>query len=145
MEAKSIIDLQKSPNNHYIMEKVEIKIKTATLFERLGGEAKVRKIVNDTLDKNLKNPAIGAYFQKLDMDNLKRLVFEFFSMGTGGPHKYTGRDMANAHSNHKITEADYNSSNDDLLEALQENGVAEKEQREVIALLDTLKGQVVRG
>jgi truncated hemoglobin YjbI len=127
------------------MENLQTETKIATLFERLGGEAKVRKIVNDTLDKNLKNPAIGAYFQKLDMDNLKRLVFEFFSMGTGGPHQYSGRDMASAHSNHKITEADYNSSNDDLLEALAENGVGEKEQREVIAILDTLKQQVIRG
>lgn len=126
------------------MQQTQDATKTATLYQRLGGEAKIRKIVNDTLDKNLKNPAIGAYFQKLDMDRLKQLVFEFFSMGTGGPHKYTGRDMASAHANHKITEADYNSSNDDLLEALVENGVEEKEQREVIALLDSLKQQVIR-
>lgn len=126
------------------MQQTQDATKTATLYQRLGGEAKIRKIVNDTLDKNLKNPAIGAYFQKLDMDRLKQLVFEFFSMGTGGPHKYTGRDMASAHANHKITEADYNSSNDDLLEALAENGVEEKEQREVIALLDSLKQQVIR-
>jgi truncated hemoglobin YjbI len=127
------------------METVQNTTKPATLYERLGGEAKVRKIVNDTLDKNLHNPAIGSYFQKVDMENLKRLVFEFFSMGTGGPHKYTGRDMTNAHANLKITEADYNSSNDDLLEALEENGVGEEEQREVIAILDTLKGHVIRG
>lgn len=126
------------------MQQTQDATKTATLYQRLGGEAKIRKIVNDTLDKNLKNPAIGAYFQKLDMDRLKQLVFEFFSMGTGGPHKYTGRDMASAHANHKITEADYNSSNDDLLEALVENGVEEKEQMEVIALLDSLKQQVIR-
>lgn len=78
------------------METVQNKTKTATLYERLGGE-------------------------------------------------YTGRDMASAHSNHKITEADYNSSNDDLLEALGENGVGEEEKREVIALLDTMKQQVIRG
>lgn len=127
------------------METIQKITKTATLYERLGGEAKVRKIVNDTLDKNFHNPVIGPYFHKLDMDKLKQLVFEFFSMGTGGPHKYTGRDMASAHANHKITEADYNSSNNDLLEALEENGVGEQEKREVIAILDTLKGQVIRG
>lgn len=126
------------------MQTVQNTTKTATLYERLGGEAKIRKIVNDTLDKNLNNPAIGAYFQKIDMDKLKQLVFEFFSMGTGGPHKYTGRDMASAHANLKITEADYNSSNDDLLEALEENGVGEAEQREVVAILDSLKGHVIR-
>ena len=127
------------------METVEKMTKTATLYERLGGEAKVRKIVNDTLDKNFRNPVIGPYFHKLDMDNLKRLVFEFFSMGTGGPHEYTGRDMASAHSNHKITESDFNSSNDDLLEALKENGVGEEERKEVIAILDSLRSHVIRG
>ena len=125
------------------MENVKNAVKTASLYERLGGEAKVRKIVSDTLDKNLNNPAIGRYFQNIDMNNLKRLVFEFFSMGTGGPHSYSGRDMASSHANLKITEADYNSSNDDLLEALAENGVGKDEQREVIAILDSLKGHVI--
>ena len=63
------------------METIEKMTKTATLYERLGGEVKVRKIVNDTLDKNFRNPVIGPYFHKLDMDNLKRLVFEFFFHG----------------------------------------------------------------
>jgi hemoglobin len=63
------------------------------LYERLGGEIGVRKIVNDVLDKNSNNPLIGYHFRNIDMDKLKQLVFEFFSMGTGGPHKYTGRDM----------------------------------------------------
>lgn len=126
------------------MEQVESTIKTATLYERLGGEMKVRKIVNDTLDKNFNNPAIGQYFQKVDMEKLKVLVFEFFSMGTGGPHQYTGRDMASSHASLKITEAAYNSSNEDLLEALEENGVGEEEQKEIIAILDSLKQDVIR-
>ena len=114
-----------------------------SLYERLGGEHVVRKIVNDTLDKNLKNPLIGHYFQNIDMDNLKRLVFEFFSMGTGGPGQYTGRDMPSSHKHLKLTEQDYQSSNSDLLEALRENGIPEPEQKEVIALLDTMKADVI--
>ena len=114
-----------------------------SLYERLGGEHVVRKIVNDTLDKNLKNPLIGHHFQNIDMDNLKRLVFEFFSMGTGGPGQYTGRDMPSSHKHLKLTEQDYQSSNSDLLEALRENGIPEPEQKEVIALLDTMKADVI--
>ena len=63
------------------MEQVQKTTKTASLYERLGGEAKVRKIVNDILDKNYNNPDIGHYFRKVDMKKLKQLVFEFFSMG----------------------------------------------------------------
>ena len=53
--------------------------------------------------------------------------------------------MASAHSNHKITESDFNSSNDDLLEAMEENGVGKDEQREVIAILDSLRSHVISG
>ena len=74
-----------------------------SLFERLGGEANVRKIVNDVLDKNSGNPLIAHHFSNIDMKNLKQKAFEFFSKGTGGPHQYTGRDMKTAHANMNIS------------------------------------------
>ena len=81
--------------------------------------------------------------QKVDMNHLKQLVFEFFSMGTGGPHQYTGRDMRTAHMNLNITERDFLLANDDALHALEENGVGEVEQNEVIAILSSMKNDVV--
>ena len=125
------------------MEPVQKATKTASLYERLGGEAKVRKIVNDILDKNYNNPDIGHYFRKVDMNNLKQLVFEFFSMGTGGPHKYTGRDMRTSHADLKINEEDFEKGNIDVLRALEENGVREAERNEVIAILNSLKHDVI--
>jgi hemoglobin len=126
------------------MEKVQATTKTATLFERLGGEAKVRKIVNDVLDRNYNNPVIGHHFKKVDMKKLKQLVFEFFSMGTGGPHKYTGRDMPAAHKGLGITKDDFETANIDTILALKANGVAEREINEVIAILDSMRGHVIR-
>lgn len=126
------------------METIQKATKTASLYERLGGEAKVRKIVNDILDKNYNNPDIGHYFRNVDMKKLKNLVFEFFSMGTGGPHKYTGRDMHTSHTDLKINEEDFQKGNIDVLLALEENGVGEEERQEVIAILDSLKHEVIR-
>jgi hypothetical protein len=40
-----------------------------SLYQRLGGETRVRKIVNDILDKNLSNPLIGHHFRSIDMNN----------------------------------------------------------------------------
>jgi hemoglobin len=125
------------------METVKKATKTASLYERLGGEAKLRKIVNDILDKNYNNPDIGHYFRKVDMKKLKQLVFEFFSMGTGGPHKYTGRDMRTSHTGLKISDEDFEKGNNDVLLALEENGVGEAERNEVIAILDSLKHDVI--
>lgn len=114
-----------------------------SLYERLGGETNVRKIVNDVLDKNANNPLIGYYFEKIDMDNLKRLVFEFFSMGTGGPHSYTGRDMKSAHTGLKITEEEWDSGTEDTIWALDNNGISPETRNEVINILETMRGDIV--
>ena len=125
------------------MDTVTTNNNPATLYERLGGESGVRKIVDDVLDKNLSNPEIGHHFQKVDMNRLKQLVFEFFSMGTGGPHQYTGRDMRTAHMNLNITEEDFLKANHDTLLALEENGVGERERNEVISILNSMINDVV--
>ena len=114
-----------------------------SLYERLGGEARLRKIVNDILDKNFNNPRIGHHFRNIDMNKLKQLVFEFFSMGTGGPHQYTGRDMITAHTGLHISGKDFLVGNDDVLLALEENGVGPAEKEEVIAILDSMKADVI--
>lgn len=114
-----------------------------SLYERLGGEPGLRKIVNDILDKNFNNPLIGHYFRNIDMGKLKQLVFEFFSMGIGGPHQYTGRDMRSSHAAMKISDEDFESGNDDVLQVLEENGIGEAEQNEMIAILNSMKGDVV--
>lgn len=125
------------------MDTTTITNQQPTLYERLGGEEGVRKIVNDILDRNLNNPVIGHHFQKVDMDKLKQLVFEFFSMGIGGPHTYTGRDMRTAHTNLNISEVDFLRGNYDVVLALEDNGVGEAEKNEVIAILDSMKNDVV--
>ena len=126
------------------MENVQTTTKTATLYERLGGEEKVRKIVRDVLQRNLDNPIIGHHFKKVDMEKLNQLVFDFFSMGIGGPHKYTGRDMRTAHAHLNITDDDFQRANIDTILALKENDVADAEINEIISILDSMRGDVVR-
>ena len=127
------------------MEKVQKKSKAASLYEWLGGEAKVRKIVNDILDKNYNNPHIGHHFPKVDMKKLKQLVFEFFSMGTGGPHRYTGRDIRASHAGLNLNEDDFQRGNLDIEQALKENGIGETERNEVMAILNSMKRDVIGG
>ena len=116
---------------------------TQSLYSRLGGESGVRNIVNDVLDKNSSNPLISHHFRNSDMGKLKQLVFEFFSMGTGGPHKYTGRDMRSSHTGMKITEEEWATATDDTISALDANGIGHQEKDEVIAILESLKGEIV--
>jgi len=104
----------------------------------------MKKIVSDVLDKNLNNPRIGHHFRHVDMPKLKQLVFEFFSMGTGGPHDYTGRDLESSHSNLGITQTDFDIANEDTIAAMNDNHVPQAEQKEVLDILNSLKGQIIR-
>ena len=121
----------------------EEKNQKQSLYVRLGGEQGVRNIVNYVLDNNFNNPLIRHHFQHVDMNRLKQLVFEFFSMGTGGPHQYTGRDMQMAHAKIGLTGNDFNIGNDDMLKALKDNNVPQADIDEVMAILNSMKGDVV--
>ena len=114
-----------------------------TLYKKLGEEPGVRKIVNDSLDISSTNPLIAHHFRNTDMKKLKQLVFEFFSMGTGGPHTYTGRDMRTAHAGLKINEKEWISATEDTVLALDRNGIGQEEKDEVVAILESLKGDIV--
>ena len=65
-------------------------------------------------------------------------------MGTGGPQKYTGKDMREAHKAMNISEEEFLAVLDDAMKALDKNGVAPATKNEVLGVLYSLKGEVVR-
>lgn len=71
---------------------------TASLYERIGGEAAVSAAVELFYRKVLNDHRINRFFGDADME--KQLVKQkaFFTMAFGGPNSYTGKDMRNAHA-----------------------------------------------
>jgi hemoglobin len=115
-----------------------------SLYERLGGSDRIRAIMNDTVDLHLKNPLVSPRFKDHDIAKLKQLGYEFFCMGSGGPQAYTGRDMRAAHAGMNISEQEFIAVVDDIVAAMDKNGVGPAEKGEVIAILYSLKGDVIR-
>jgi hemoglobin len=52
--------------------------------------------------------------------------------------------MVTAHNGLNISEKDFQIANHDTLQALKENGVGEAEINEVITILDSMKGDIIR-
>ena len=118
-----------------------------TLFERLGGEEKLRLVVDAIVEEHRKNPIIAPRFQKLteqEMEASKQHAFEFFAFGTGGPVEYTGRDMRTTHSGMNISEQEFVAVMDDVLRVLKAHGIGQPEQQEVLFALYGLKAEVIR-
>lgn len=117
----------------------------ASLYERLGGEEKIRRITAAIVDNHLANDAINARFAESDRDEVIRVVSEFICAGTGGPQSYTGRDMVAAHRGMNISEQEYMAVLDDIMAALESNGVGQREQEELLMIAYSLRGQILHG
>jgi truncated hemoglobin YjbI len=74
-----------------------------SLFEVLGGEAKLRPIVERFVDRIFEDVMIGYLFRAADRQRVKDKEFEFAAHHLGAPVAYTGRPLAEAHRAHRIT------------------------------------------
>lgn len=117
----------------------------ASLYERLGGAKGIARIVDHAMANHLRNPLIKARFENSkDLEHAKKMATEFFCVGAGGPETYTGKDMMAAHKGMNISEQEYLAAMDDIVEALSTNKISEDTVKDVIAILYSLKGQVIR-
>jgi hemoglobin len=65
-------------------------------------------------------------------------------MGAGGPQAYEGRDMRGAHAGMNISEQEFMAALDDIVAALQAQGVGVPEVNEVVGVLYSMRGEVLR-
>lgn len=118
---------------------------TTTLYQRLGGKVGIARLVDDVVAAHLSNPLVKTRFENVkDLDHLKQMACEFFCMGSGGPETYTGKDMLTAHKGMNISEQEYLAVMDDIIGAMAKNGLDEDVKKDVIAILYSLKGDIIR-
>jgi hemoglobin len=116
-----------------------------SLYDRLGQKDGIARIVNDVMANHLTNPVVRTRFENIkDLDHARRMAAEFFCAGCGGPDPYTGRDMLVTHRGMNISEQEYMAVMDDILAALGKNGIDQGTQNEVVAILYSLKNQIIR-
>lgn len=118
-----------------------------SLYQRLGGEAGITKVVNDFVtivaaDENIKEKH-RKHFLEGDVALLKKKLVDQIGEATGGPQKYTGKNMKDAHKGLEITNKDFNALAADLVKALDMNKVPEDAKKELLAMLETMRKDVV--
>jgi hemoglobin len=121
----------------------------ATLWDRLGGEKVVREIVHDAGMAAGADPKVnvtrGGRF-KLDEKSIARmeqLLVEFVSASSGGPLKYSGKDLATAHKGMKITDAEFDDLMGHVTETLKKHKIGQKEIDELLAAVEATRKLIV--
>jgi len=115
-----------------------------SLYDRLGVSDGISQIASDAVDLHVSNSLIAPRFLKVDTRALKKTVADFFITGTGGPSVYEGKDMLAAHKGMNIDHAEFITVLDDVLEAMDKNGIGQREKEEVLFILYSMSGDVVR-
>lgn len=117
------------------------------LFERLGGTPAITAVVDSFVNTAAANPKVNflrnGKFKGLNVAHLKSQLVDFISMATGGPNKYQGRDMKNAHAGMKITAAEFNALAGDLSATLDKFKVPAAEKNELMAIAASTQKDIV--
>jgi hemoglobin len=122
-----------------------------SLYERLGGVYAIASVVDDFIDRIMNdprlnaNPLVNEAHHRVSRAGFKYLVTEQVCHATGGPQRYTGRSMHDAHAHLRITEAEWQAFLDDLRQTLDRFGVPPDERRALLAIVESTKTEIVIG
>jgi hemoglobin len=127
-----------------------VEVPRKPLWDRLGGETKVRAVARELLTTSAKDPKAnvdrnGNYpLTKDRTDRIEQMLVELVSSVSGGPLKYTGRDLKSTHAAMKITEAEFDTVATHLVAALKKHEVSQAEIDELMAIIAPVKKDIVQ-
>ncbi|MBL9017460.1 MAG: hypothetical protein JNL83_24945 [Myxococcales bacterium] len=117
--------------------------KARSLYDRLGGLPAIQAVVAEFVANIAGDARINQRFFNADLEGLKKLLSDFVCMATGGPCKYTGRDMTTTHAGMDLVDEEFGALVEDLVKALDKFKVPDQEKGELIGALGPLKPQIV--
>jgi hemoglobin len=116
----------------------------ASLFDQMGGEAKLRPAVDQLVTIMLDDDRINFTFAETDLDKFKGLLYDQLCQLSGGPCLYKGRDMVTAHQKLKVKNAQFNALTEDLYRAMGRVGIPYRLQNKLIAKLAPMQRDIVK-
>ena len=123
-----------------------------SLYERLGGEAALKAVVEDFVGRAAGNAKVNFFRkgtdkewkpQPADVEMLKTRLVQLLGAVTGGPQKYEGKDMKSLHAGMKITSAEFGAIAGDLKATLDKFKVPAKEQAEVMKIVGGTAADII--
>jgi hemoglobin len=120
-----------------------------TLYERIGGEPALKKVVDEFVAKAAANPKVnftrnGKWVASdAAVKTLKMNLVNFLGSAFGGPQKYTGRSMKESHKGMAITQAEFDALAADLQAVLEANKVPKAEIGEIMKIAASTAPDIV--
>lgn len=119
-----------------------------TLFTRLGGMTAISAVVDEFLRIVVGDNRINRFFSTTVASSaraaaLRQNLIDQVCEGSGGPCKYTGRDMKSAHQGMMISDVEFDALVEDLVKALDRFDVPMPEKAALLGILSPMRGDLV--
>jgi hemoglobin len=121
----------------------QMATKEKSLYDRLGGKPAITAVVDDFVARVAADRRINRLLANTDIPPFKANLLDQICEASGGPCKYTGKDMKTAHAGMGITDADFNALVEDLVATLDKFKVPEKEKGELLGVLGPMRKDIV--
>jgi hemoglobin len=117
--------------------------KKTSLFERLGGMQKITAAAEEVVNSVSQDSRTKRTFAGINLKTLKASVAVHLCAVTGGPCRYEGESMANAHSGLNLNNDEFSIMGDYVDRAFARQGVNANERKELATLLENMRAEVV--
>ncbi|MEB2871538.1 group I truncated hemoglobin [Pseudomonas rhizosphaerae] len=114
-----------------------------SLYQALGGKPGISRIVEGMLLNVARDERIVAHFRNVNIELLRVQLINKFCVEAGGPCQYTGDDMVEAHKGQNISRSEFNALVEDLIKAMEAQGVPVPAQNRLLARLAAQRGEVI--
>jgi hemoglobin len=118
----------------------------SSLYQRIGHAGGLLWLVNTLYRRVLADPLLMSYFKHLDDQDRQWLrwhMLTLLAVVTGGPTKYQGRDLHEAHTDLHITEEAFDQVVWHLQATLRELGVQQEDEQAILAAVQARRDEVV--
>ncbi|MEY2342569.1 group 1 truncated hemoglobin [Acidithiobacillus sp. IBUN Pt1247-S3] len=112
-------------------------------YDQFGGKAGVTALINTFVGNVANDPHINYYFAHTNIPALKYALVNQVCMAVGGPCKYTGPSMTDAHRGLQVTTAAFNYLSQDMIDAMDTHRIPIGAQNYLLAILASLEPQIV--
>ena len=113
-----------------------------TLFDKLGGETRLRAIIDTFIDRVFADRMIGFFFRNADRRRIKELEYQLAANFLGAKVEYRGRPLGKAHANHPIMGGHFARRRQILSETLDFHGVHPEIKAALLRHTDALRDQI---
>lgn len=111
-------------------------------FERIGGEASLRAIVEEFVDLVFDDIMIGFFFREASRERLREMEYQHARAHLGGGVEYGGRPLRAAHRPHRIMGGHFERRNKILSDVLTAHGVDAEIRERWLAHVESLRDEI---